>query len=117
MKKNITDHLWTDKICSFFDEKGISYLFISRPKILTIFFSLINFITKNNVSYKYLITNVGFIDFTPRKKRTCDILSQSIDKDLDLSYSKLSRYKLNSGLVTNLYTFNYKRLGLKIQNF
>ena len=72
-KKNITDHLWTDKICSFFDEKGISYLFISRPKILTIFFSLINFITKNNVSYKYLITNVGFVDFTLRKKRTCTI--------------------------------------------
>ena len=91
------------------------YLYPGQKYLL--YFSLINFITKNNVSYKS-ITNVGFVDFTPKKEENMhDILSQSIDKDLDLSYSKLSRYKLNSGLVTNLYTFNYKRLGLKIQNF
>jgi len=110
-KDLINEDFWTDKICEQLETQGLSFLFISRPKILTIFFTLINFLMNNNISYNYLITNLGFVDFTPKKEENMqDILLQSPYTKSELSYKKLSPYKLRSGIVDYLYTFNYGKI-------
>jgi len=51
--------------------KKKKYLIISRPLEMTTWASLINFLKLNQkITYKYLITNMGFNDFTPKKKKT-----------------------------------------------
>ena len=63
-KKNLIDFL----------KKNLKkkYLIISRPLEMTTWASLINFLKLNqNIKYRYLITNMGFNDFTPKKKKIC----------------------------------------------
>ena len=60
-KKNLID---------FFKKhlKKKNFLIIQRPFELTTWSSLLNFLELNkDISYKYLITNMGFNDFTPKK--------------------------------------------------
>jgi hypothetical protein len=80
----------------FFDSRGISkdyehslikkivdemhffnYLIIGRPLEITICMTLYNFIQMNNLRPKQIITNMGFVDFTPKKE---SIIKQSTDQ-------------------------------------
>jgi len=66
------------KLKEYLGVNSLTYLAVSRPKYLTVFASLYNFL-KNNTAYKFdwLITNLGFVDMTPKKKDNIeDILSQ-----------------------------------------
>ena len=104
------EQCWTDMLISQLIEKGMSCLFVSRPKELTTFFTLINFLNNNLLSFRYLITNVGFVDFTPKKEEfMTDILSQAPSENIrsGLSYQVLSSYQLSSGEDASLYTFEY----------
>ena len=59
-------------LITFFKKKFIKkkYLIISRPLEMTTWATLINFLKLNQkIKYKYLITNMGFNDFTPKKKK------------------------------------------------
>lgn len=62
---------------------GSSVLAISRPYASTTFASLINVVNENKIQAKELITNVGFVDFTPKKIEIIeDVLSQCIQAGL-----------------------------------
>ena len=67
-------------LITFFKKKFIKkkYLIISRPLEMTTWATLINFLKLNQkIKYRYLITNMGFNDFTPKKK---NLLSMFINK-------------------------------------
>lgn len=101
---------WAQLVLEELAKHGLSYLFISRPRDLTIFFTLMNFIRENPLSFQYLITNVGFVDFTPKKiEYMKDILEQSpfSEQDVSLKFRFLSKYRLSNGELADLYTFEY----------
>ena len=57
-----------------------SYLIIVRPLELTIWATLYNFYILNNFKFSGLITNMGFVDFTPKKKSICEDSLEQISK-------------------------------------
>lgn len=57
-----------------------SYLIIIRPLELTIWATLNNFYILNNFKFSNLITNMGFVDFTPKKKSICEDSLKQITK-------------------------------------
>lgn len=100
---------WTNQLIEVFNAKNITYLLITRPKEMTIFFSLINFISNNNnLKFKYLITNVGFVDTTPKKKIFINDIFDQNPYDFELIEIYLCDYQLNSGEVSPLYTVDYE---------
>ena len=54
------------KIISHLPQK-MSFLLISRPLEITTWMTLYNFIFLNRIVPKKIITNMGFVDFTPKK--------------------------------------------------
>ncbi|MBE0497298.1 MAG: hypothetical protein IBX45_12840 [Campylobacterales bacterium] len=86
-----------------------SVLALSRPKNLTIFATLINFLKLNHkLRFKYLVTNMGFVDCTPKKKEFIeDILIQREKENNRDSIVFLEKYLLANKKFENLYTVDY----------
>lgn len=81
---------WTTLLIKKLKSKGISYLFVSRPKEMTVFFTLLNFLELNNIKFKKLVTNVGFVDTTPKKEEFID----DIFSQCPFDNKKLKKYSL-----------------------
>jgi hypothetical protein len=108
---------WTTKLTIKLKKLGFSYLLITRPKEITIFFTLINFLKLNDLKFSYLISNLGFVDLTPKKEEFInDIFEQSPFLKDNLQKDLLCNYELNSGKVTSLYTVNYSIITNEIAN-
>ena len=106
---------WTDQLIDRLKNKSISFLLITRPKEMTVFFSLINFLNNNDdIKFKYLITNIGFVDTTPKKKEFINDIFDQNPFNNKLTKTPLCNYLLNSGLVSILYTVNYDSVTCKI---
>lgn len=90
------------KLLEFFEKKNISYLAISRPKNLTIFATLLNFLELNkNLKFKNLITNLGFVDYTPKKQANINDMLLQINQfiSFDTKVYEKESYILNGGDV------------------
>jgi hypothetical protein len=91
---------------------GVNYLIISRPKNLTVYSTLINFLNLNpKLKFKNLITNLGFVDCTPKKQNNIDdILSQielfSKSSNIIVDHEK---YRLSSGNLELLKSIKYSK--------
>lgn len=91
-------------------ELDLSYLIISRPKNLTVFATLYNFLKLNqNIKFDNLITNIGFVDCTPKKIDNIeDILTQinqfSRNKNLIVEHEN---YMLSDNTSTLLKSIEY----------
>lgn len=59
---------WLSTLSEFLRNRKISHLFICRPLDNTVFFSLLNFLQAVPLQTELLITNMGFVDFTPKKQ-------------------------------------------------
>ena len=101
-------------LITFFKKKfkKKKYLIISRPLEMTTWASLINFLKLNQkITYKYLITNMGFNDFTPKKKKLAlNVLKQAnllLDKKAKIEY--LEKYIDKKNIKINLYNVNYSK--------
>lgn len=108
---------WTELLIDQLEKHNLSFLFISRPKEITIFFTLITFLKSNPIRFNYLITNLGFVDFTPKKLEFMnDIIAQNPfpSNKNEYKFIGLGKYKLNSGDYAELYTFNYGNIEHKI---
>jgi len=99
-------------LITFFKKKfkKEKYLIISRPLEMTTWASLINFLKLNQrITYKYLITNMGFNYFTPKKKKLAlNVLKQAnlfLDKKAKIEY--LEKYFDKKNIKINLYNVNY----------
>ena len=106
---------WTDQLIDRLKINGVSFLLITRPKEMTIFFSLINFLNNNNdIKFKYLITNIGFVDTTPKKREFINDIFDQNPFNNKLTETHLCNYLLNSGKVSPVYTVNYDSVICKI---
>jgi hypothetical protein len=101
---------WTDRIIETIESKKLSYLFISRPKDITIFFTLINFLRLNNIKFKNLITNLGYVEHTPLKKINVDdikIQSPNLEFQTNILPRPLQMHTIFSGETTMIYAYEY----------
>ncbi len=97
------------KLIKKLENDNTSYIAISRPKNLITFATLLNFLSSNpNLSFKNLITNIGFVDFTPKKNIFIEdmILQAKTLFGENFEVEELSSYKMASG-EDKLYTLKY----------
>ena len=108
-------------LIAFFKKKfkKKKYLIISRPLEMTTWASLINFLKLNKkITYKYLITNMGFNDFTPKKRK----LALNVQKQTRLLLKKrtkieyLEKYTDKKNIKINLYNVNFNKNFVNILN-
>lgn len=104
------ERTWVDLFTERLDQRKLSYLCICRPKELTVVFSLLNFFVLNRIRVHCLLTNIGFVDMTPKKKDFVqDILgqmSEDLGKDYSIKVRRVCRYRLNTGRVENLFALD-----------
>jgi hypothetical protein len=109
---------WIFSLIKKYEKTNKSYLVITRVKELTTFFSLINFLNLNNIQFEKLITNVGFVDLTPKKYNFIeDIISQSPFDDTIIKYKFLTNYFDEKKCPIKLYNIEIdKALAKMISN-
>lgn len=86
------------------------YLIMCRPLELTTWVSLYNFIKINNLSPKKIITNMGFVDFTPKKQVILDDVLKQIEALIGPAHARsyiVEDYLASSGEVIPLYCVEY----------
>lgn len=97
--------------------KSIKYLVVARPLEITIWVTLFNFLKLNKVKPKKIITNMGFVDFTPKK---FTIIEETIfqynaffsPKDAIVNYKE--PFILSSGEKVELFMHTYPLSALNI---
>lgn len=109
--KSIFD-LITEKPLIFDNELNI----IVRPHKLTTFLTLVNDLDKLKRYPTVLITNVGFVDYTPKK---LEILSEHINNANDVGVKikptiAEKNYKLSNGESVKLYNTRYSNTDLDL---
>lgn len=117
------------KMIFFFDSRGISgnwetsllnqlldyydaepYLAISRPLELTTWATLYNFMQINDLKPERLITNIGIVDFTPKKRLLCESMISQINFVSDTQEAEiqeLDEWVLSNGERQTLSTVEY----------
>lgn len=111
---------WTDLLFHFLFSFNYKVLFISRPKEMTTFITLINFLELNKIEYKYLITNVGYAEHTPSKLFFINDIKKQISNtiyDLNLLPFKKEKYTLSNGKSEFLYSYNFGDIERDISSY
>tara|TARA_B100000795_G_C22750998_1_gene419422 strand:+ start:216 stop:1001 length:786 start_codon:yes stop_codon:yes gene_type:complete len=92
---------------SYFEKMNFSYLIISRPLNLTTVATFLSFLDNTIIKFGKVVTNVGFVDTTPKKINTLlDIKSQLDGLGIDYQYQNLGDFKLSNGINEELGTFS-----------
>ena len=95
---------------------SLNYLIIGRPLEITIWVTLYNFIRMNNLNLKRVVTNMGFVDFTVKKKA---IIQQSLYQcELYFPTAKsqiyfVEQYMSSTGEMIDLYMQEYRPVFLE----
>lgn len=117
------------KVILFFDSRGVSknwessllkklleyfesssYLIVARPLELTTWPTLYNFLGLNRLSPELLITNIGIVDFTPKKYSLCQLMVEQVMFDGEAGVSSilpLETYQLSNGQEEMLFSVDY----------
>ena len=99
-----------DKLITQIAQGGGTYLLLCRPLELTTWATLINFIVINKLNLSKIVTNMGFVDFTPKKLSTLQDAVQQVDffigKDVANSCFVQS-FESSSGEMIPLYSMCY----------
>ncbi|MFK5974991.1 MAG: hypothetical protein QM493_00660 [Sulfurovum sp.] len=98
------------------DKKKLTYLIITRPKNLTIFATLYNFLKLNpKLKFRNLITNLGFVDCTPKKQKNIDDIVVQIEQFSNSNYSIIEHenYELSHGSMELLKSIKYSKNYIK----
>lgn len=88
------------------------YIAICRPLNLTTWATLYNFLSVNSICPNTIITNMGFVDFTPKKKSLLDEAIAQVEFRLGSKVTQVvfqENYRLNSGLTEKLHSIVYSR--------
>jgi len=109
---------WVDMILDKLGE-NLTYIVLCRPIHYTTFFTLYNFIKTHDIKFKKLITNVGFVDLTPKKDLVLNDLIEQIEFSKDFDYEKkyISDYKLSNGSIEKFYSLSHELFSESISNF
>ena len=97
------------KIISKIDQLGKTYLLICRPLNLTIWATLIGFIKNNQINPQKIITNMGFVDFTPKKLSIVQEALKQVEMVVggDMARSYFSEDYFSKENVISLYGILY----------
>jgi len=93
------------KLYNYLIKLGKKCLLLNRIKYITVFYTLCNFIKNNpNLKFDNLITNVGFVDFTPKKQEIIDdiILQNEFREKKKNIIIQTSSFRLSNKKVENL---------------
>lgn len=104
---------WCDSIAGALERHFIrsnkTYLIITRPIELTIWASLVWFLENNEKHFSKIITNMGFVDHTPKKRMICERSSHQINQTFPSIHPKLKvlcDYTDSRGEIIKLYALN-----------
>lgn len=101
-----------DKLVSKIELMGKTYLLVCRPLELTIWATLIGFLKLNQLRPAKIITNMGFVDFTPKKLSILQDVALQVNlivgEDVASSYY-VENFLLSGGGVAPLYSLRYKK--------
>lgn len=92
-------------IAKEWDNKSEKYLIVTRSHANTTIFTLLNFLENLQLKIPYLLTNVGFVDFTPKKKSVADdilLQARELFPETNFKLVDLGVHKLSSGANENL---------------
>jgi hypothetical protein len=113
---NDIDNSWTRQLFNYLEKRDFSCLVAVRPRDCTVFLTLLNFLKLNNLCFNYLVAQIGFVDFTPKKSEVIDdILSQNecFCGQNEFKIEKLNKYKLLSGREDFLYSIDFNQNSFK----
>ncbi len=105
------DNSLIHRIISHLPQK-MSFLLISRPLEITTWMTLYNFIFLNGIVPKKIITNMGFVDFTPKKKETIEksILQYNLFfPKIEAKIDFLEKYTDENNIHLDLYQQTYPK--------
>ena len=98
------------KIMSKITQLNKTYLVIIRPLELTTWATLGNFCALNDLTFRNLITNMGFVDFTPKKKSICDDSIKQLERCIGNGEAVavgIERYSSLDNRDIELYSIEY----------
>lgn len=100
---------WLYRLMEMKDASEIRYLVVSRPKNLTIIPTLIQFVGSNDIKFRKLITNAGFVDCTPKKLEFISDIRRQIASfsGAESELIEYPKFELSSGESVNLYSLKY----------
>ena len=97
-------------LISEIERSGRRYLFVSRPLELTTWATLLNFMRLNEVCPGRILTNMGFVDFTPKKIRVLQDTVLQVDFAVGHGLAEpifAETYRSSSGEDIALYSLSY----------
>jgi hypothetical protein len=100
-----------EKIITRMDLKS-SYIMVCRPLELTTWATLSNFMALNSIKPRKIITNMGFVDFTPKKLALLEDAIKQVDYIIGEKVAKsifADNYVSSTGEVIKLYSMMYSQ--------
>ena len=98
-----------EKIITRTDLNG-SYVMVCRPLELTTWATLVNFMALNSIKPRKIITNMGFVDFTPKKPNLLDDAVEQVNYIIGKEVAKsifAENYISSTGEIIGLYSMTY----------
>jgi len=98
------------KLTKHIAQSGGKYLLLCRPLELTTWATLINFMAVNKVNPSRIVTNMGFVDFTPKKVTVLQDAVQQVDYMVGQSVATSLFVQMDlssSGEEIALYSMSY----------
>jgi hypothetical protein len=99
-----------DKLISQITLSGFSYLLVCRPIELTTWATLINFMVINTLNPGKIISNMGFVDFTPKKLAILEDAIEQVEFTIGKGVATsmfVEAYISSSGEGIDLYSMSY----------
>lgn len=100
-----------EKLIKKINACGKTFLLICRPLEMTTWSSLISFLENSEILPSKIVTNVGFVDFTPKKKETLALSIDHVNAVLGakIATAKFAEYYHTSEGIKPLYNTQYKQ--------
>lgn len=98
-----------EKIITRTDLNG-GYVMVCRPLELTTWATLVNFMALNSLKPRKIITNMGFVDFTPKKLNLLDDAVEQVNYIIGKEVAKsifAENYLSSTGEIIGLYSMTY----------
>jgi hypothetical protein len=99
-----------DRLVRHAEAGARSFLLVCRPLDLTTWATLLNFLAANELAPRRIVTNMGFVDFTPKKQSILDDAVRQVDTLLGpgvASSDFCERTRSSSGEDIPLYSMAY----------
>lgn len=100
-----------ERLTDAISDRGNSFLSVCRPLELTTWATLVNFIMLNDLNPGRIVTNMGFVDFTPKKRSILEDAIRQVDFHVGrgVAQSRQVEYATSSrGEEIPLYAMTYE---------